>query len=168
MHIAASLLLEGCSVAALLDGELNFLSSFTPVNNYFFVSSKWNLIITSSNEDDNDDLLSLAEDSCIVSALLACRTVRITKSRLSWSIYIQMLLHENQFHVMYRMTFDSFNYLLQLLSPRLNVNERFARMSSGAPIYLNICYLAPSDSLPVDHTMTSDRHAAYPNHLFIA
>jgi len=90
-------------------------------------------ITTSSNEDNNDDLLSLAEDLCIVSALLACRTVRITKSRLSWSIHIQMLLHENQFHVMYRMTFDSFNYLLQLLSPRLNVNERFARMSSGAP-----------------------------------
>jgi hypothetical protein len=75
-------------------------------------------ITTSHNEDNNDDMLSLAEDLCIVSALLAYRTVRSTKSRLKWSLHIQMLLHEIQFHVMYHMTFDSFNYLLQLLPPR--------------------------------------------------
>jgi hypothetical protein len=96
-------------------------------------------ITTSSNEDDNDDLLSLAEDLCIVSALLACRAVRITKSRLSLSLHVQTLLHENQFHVMYRMTFNSFNYLLQLLSPSLNVNERFARMSSAHQCFVIFC-----------------------------
>jgi hypothetical protein len=120
-------------------------------------------ITTSSNEEDNDYLLSLAQDLCIISALLACRAVRVTKSRLIWSLHIQTLLHENQFHFMYHMTFDSFNYLLQLLSPRLNVNERFARMSSGAPIlpqYMLSC-------TPVDRTMTSDRQAAYLNPLFI-
>jgi hypothetical protein len=34
---------------------------------------------------------------------------------------------------MYRMTIDSFNNLLDLLSPTLQLNEKFARMCCGAP-----------------------------------
>ena len=39
---------------------------------------------------------------------------------------------------MYRMTISSFNNLLELLSPNLQLNERFAQMCCGAPIACDI------------------------------
>ncbi len=59
----------------------------------------------SSDDDDDDDvdLLSVAEDLCLASALLTSRNNKITRSRIRWQQHVQLLLHENQFHVMYRM-----------------------------------------------------------------
>jgi hypothetical protein len=89
-------------------------------------------------DDDNNDLLSIAEDRCLASALLACRNNKITRSRLRWQQHVQLLLHENQFHIMYHMTIGSFNKLLEMLSPTLQLNERFGRLSSREPITCEI------------------------------
>jgi len=86
--------------------------------------------------DDNDDLLSIAENICLASALY--RNNKIMRSRLRWQQHVQLLLHENQFHIMYCMTIGSFNKLLELLSPTLQLNERFGRLSSGEPITCEI------------------------------
>ena len=90
----------------------------------------------SSDDDDDDDadLLSVAEHLCLASALLSSRNNKITRSRIRWQQHVQLLLHENQFHVMYRMSLRSFNKLLELLSPTLQLNERFGMLSSGEPI----------------------------------
>ncbi len=47
---------------------------------------------------------------------------------------VELLLHENQFHIMYHTTIGSFNKLLDLLLPILQLDERFGRLSSGEPI----------------------------------
>jgi hypothetical protein len=93
---------------------------------------------SSSDDDDDDELLDAAEVICVAEAVLAWRSNRMTRSRLRWQHHVQMLLHENQFHVMYRMTIGSFNNLLELLSSNLQLNERFARMCCSAPITCDI------------------------------
>jgi hypothetical protein len=85
-------------------------------------------------DDQNDDLLLIAEDLCLASALLVCRNNKIMRSRLRWQQHVELLLHENQFHIMYHMTIGSFNKLLENLTPALLLNERFGRLSSGEPI----------------------------------
>jgi hypothetical protein len=93
---------------------------------------------SSDDDDDDDELLDAAEVICVAEAVLAWRSNRMTRSRLHWQHHIQMLLHENQFHIMYRITISSFNNHLELLSPNLQLNERFAQMCCGAPITCDI------------------------------
>jgi hypothetical protein len=69
---------------------------------------------SSSNDDDDDKLLDAAEVICVAEAVLAWRSNRMTRSRLHWQHHVQMLLHENQFHVMHRMMIGSFNIHLKL------------------------------------------------------
>jgi hypothetical protein len=79
---------------------------------------------SSDNDDDDDiDLLSIAEDLCLACALLTSRNNKITRSRIRWQQHVQLLLHENQCHIMYWMSLWSFNKLLELLSPTLQLNE---------------------------------------------
>lgn len=118
-------------------------------------------------DDDNDDLLSIAEDLCLASALLAYRNNKITRSRLRWQQHVQLLLHENQFHVMYRMTIGSFNKLLELLTPKLQLNERFGRLSSGEPIsceimlHCTIRYLAGGSYHDIRQTASISKPSFY-------
>jgi hypothetical protein len=90
-------------------------------------------IPSDGNDDDDVDLLSIAEDLCLVSALLTSGNNKIARSRIRWQQHVQLLLHENQFHIMYWMSLQSFNKLLELLSPTLQLNERFGMLSSGEP-----------------------------------
>jgi hypothetical protein len=72
--------------------------------------------IVSSKSDDNE-LLDAAEILFVAEAMLAWRSNRVIRSRLHWKIHVQMLLHENQFHLMYRMTIDHFTTFLIYCHP---------------------------------------------------
>ncbi len=104
----------------------------------FFSLLTYLCIMEIDADDDNYDFLLIAEDLCLSSALWAYRNNKIARSRLRWQQHKQLLLHENQFHIMYRMTIGSFNKLLELLTPTLQLNERFGRLSSGEPISCEI------------------------------
>jgi hypothetical protein len=53
---------------------------------------------------------------------------------MKWLHHVEMLLHENLFHINYRMSIASFNQLLQLLSPTLPLKEKYAiRNGHGVP-----------------------------------
>ncbi len=119
--------------------------------------------VSSKSDDDDNELLDAVEVLCVAEAVLAWRTNRVIWSRLYWQHHVQMLLHENQFHLMYRMTIDSFNNLLGLLSPTLQLNERWAQMSCGAPItskvmlHCTICFLAGRSSHDIRHMASISR-----------
>ena len=98
-------------------------------NHYLLMESD-----TGSNDTDDDSLFTVVEVIVVAEAIMSWRSNRLTRSRLNWQRHVQMLLHENQFDVMYRMTLESFNNLLDLLSPNLQVNERFSPLCCGAPI----------------------------------
>jgi hypothetical protein len=63
--------------------------------------------------------ISVVEDFCITSLALSSRANRLVVMWMNWHHYTQSLLHENLFHVKYRMSIESFNKLLDLLSPSL-------------------------------------------------
>jgi hypothetical protein len=50
---------------------------------------------------------------------------------LKWHLNIEMLIHENLFDSMYRMSLPKFNKLLDLLSPQLKLKERYATISGA-------------------------------------
>jgi hypothetical protein len=55
--------------------------------------------VSSTSDDDDDELLDTAGVICVAEAVLAWRSNRMIRSRVYWQH--QMLLHENQFHVVY-------------------------------------------------------------------
>jgi len=85
----------------------------------------------SSNDSSSDDTfstfassgsdVSFAEDLCIASIALCFRADRLAAARMNWKLHVQSLVHENLFHVKYRMSLDSFNKLLDLLTPALRL-----------------------------------------------
>ena len=48
--------------------------------------------------------------------------------------HVEALLHENLFHITYRMSMSSFNALLKMLSPVLTSNGKYAIMGGLEPI----------------------------------
>ena len=98
----------------------------------------------SSNDSSSDDTfstfassgsdVSFAEDLCIAWIALSFRADRLAAARMNWNLHVQSLLHENLFHVKYRMSLDAFNELLDLLTPVLRLKEQFAIVSGFEPI----------------------------------
>jgi hypothetical protein len=87
-----------------------------------------------SDDDSMGSDLSLAEDSCITSLALSSRANRLVVNRMNWHLHTQSLLNENLFHVKYRMSIESFNKLLDLLSPRLQLKDKYAAVNDSKPI----------------------------------
>ncbi len=52
----------------------------------------------------SDDDLSFAEDLCVASIALSFRAGRLQVQRINWILHCQLLLHENLFHIKYRMS----------------------------------------------------------------
>jgi hypothetical protein len=52
--------------------------------------------------------------------------------------HVESLHHENLFHVKYRMSLDSFNKLLNLLCPTMQLNDKYAAMTGMEPICCEI------------------------------
>jgi hypothetical protein len=103
---------------------------------------------TSCKCDSSDSDVSFAEDLCISSIALSFRADRLVAARMKLNLHVQLLLHENLFHVKYQMSLDAFNKLLDLLTPVLCLKEQFAIVSGFEPIcnelmlHCAICYLA--------------------------
>jgi hypothetical protein len=89
---------------------------------------------TSCKCDSSDSDVSFAEDLCIAWIALSFRADRLAAARMNWNLHVQSLLHENLFHVKYRMSLDAFNELLDLLTPVLRLKEQFAIVSGFEPI----------------------------------
>lgn len=92
----------------------------------FDVSSRTSSDASDDASDDNStgSDLSLAEVICIASLALSSRANRLVVKRINWHLHTQSLLHENLFHVKYRMSLESFNKLLDLLSPHLQLKDK--------------------------------------------
>ena len=88
----------------------------------------------SSTVSSSGSELSFLEDLCIASLCLSSRANRLIVMRMNWDQHVQSLLHENLFHVKYRMTLPSFNKLLSFLRPSLQLNDKYAKMSGFEPI----------------------------------
>jgi hypothetical protein len=88
---------------------------------------------TVSSSSQSSDL-SFIEDVCLASLLLSVRANRLIVTRMNWKRHVDALLHENLFHVKYRMLLPSFNKLLELLSPTLTLNEKYAEVGGLEPI----------------------------------
>ncbi len=57
---------------------------------------------------------------------------------MNWIHHVESLLHENLFHVKYRMSIESFDKLLEMLHPELQLKEKYAVMSGMEPISCEI------------------------------
>jgi hypothetical protein len=101
--------------------------------------------ITDTSDDDesvsglscNSDV-SLIEDICLASLALSFRENQLLIAQMNWHRHVQLLLHENLFYVKYWMSLLAFNKLLDLLSPKLKLNAKFARMAGSEPISTEI------------------------------
>jgi hypothetical protein len=91
-----------------------------------------------SDDDSTGSNLSLAEVICIASLALSSRAHRLVVKRINWHLHTQSLLHENLFHVKYRMSLESFNKLLDVLSPRLQLKDKYAVVNGSEPISCEI------------------------------
>jgi hypothetical protein len=96
-----------------------------------------------SNEDDISSTasltstgsdLSFVEDLYLASVLLSIRANQLIVVRMNWMRHVEALLHENLFHVKYRMSLSSFDSLLKMLSPALTLNGKYAIMGGLDPI----------------------------------
>jgi len=85
----------------------------------------------------NSDV-SLIEDICLASLALSFRENKLLAAQINWHRHVQSLLHENLFHVKYRMSLSAFDKRLDLLSPKLKLNAKFARMAGSEPISTEI------------------------------
>jgi hypothetical protein len=54
--------------------------------------------------------------------------------QMNWMRHVRALLHDNLFHVKYRVSQSSFSVLLKMLSPALTLNEKYAIMGGLEPI----------------------------------
>ena len=88
--------------------------------------------------EDNDDL-----DFCALSACLLAKNFRkppVFCERLNWEIHVQCLIKEGEFSKIYRMRCESFNKLVQLLSPALlvDVNQSKRRSLGAEHVYVEL------------------------------
>jgi hypothetical protein len=105
--------------------------------------SEYSMLLSCSSDVDDDSStvslssigsdLSFIEDICLVSLLLSVRANQLIINRMNWQCHGDSLLHENLFHVKYRMLLSSFNKLLELLSPTLTLSEKYAKMGGLEP-----------------------------------
>jgi len=79
--------------------------------------------ITDTSDDDElvsglsrDSDVSFIEDICLASFALSFRENKLSVGQMNWHHHVQLLLHENLFHVKHRMSLEAFNKLLDLLS----------------------------------------------------
>ena len=73
---------------------------------------------SSDEEPDEDDVIMIR-----LLALVKCRRSPIVyRNRLIWDEHVKLLLEEDQFTSMYRMTYPTLKKLLDLLSPFLQVD----------------------------------------------
>ena len=93
---------------------------------------------SSSNVSSSSSDISFAEDLCVASIALSHRVDRMIVVRMNWHRHVESLLHENLFHVKYRMSIASFNKLLNLLRPALQLNHKYAVMTGMEPICCEI------------------------------
>jgi hypothetical protein len=76
-------------------------------------------------------------------------------------------LHENLFHVKYRMSLESFNRLLEMLRPELKLKEKYAIMSGMHPItcevmmHCTIHYLAGGSFHDIHATVSISKPSFY-------
>lgn len=96
-------------------------------------------INAADDDDEDEDASSNSSDSLVFILLLSSVAIaeRANKwhvKRMQWHLHTEMLVHENQFDSMYRMSLLSFNKLLQLLSPSLQLKEKYATISGAEPI----------------------------------
>jgi len=96
-------------------------------------SDEGNTSSTASLTPTGNDL-SLIEDLCLASVMPSIRANWMIVVQMNWMRHVEALLHENLFHVKYRMSLSSFNALLKLLSPALMLNEKYAIMEGLEPI----------------------------------
>jgi hypothetical protein len=82
--------------------------------------------------------LSFVENLCIASIALSFRANRMIVVRMNWIRHVESLLHENLFHVKYRMAIESFEKLLEMLRPELQLKDKYAVMSGMEPISCEI------------------------------
>jgi hypothetical protein len=82
----------------------------------------------------SDGELSFLVDLCVVSICLSAWENRLIVTRMNWERHVNSLLHENLFHLKYRMTLPSFNKLLCLLCPSLELRDKYAKMGGFEPI----------------------------------
>ena len=101
--------------------------------------------ITDTSDDDElvsglsrDSDVSFIEDICLASLALSFRENKLSVGQMNWHHHVQLLLHENLFHVKHRMSLEAFNKLLDLLSLKLKLNGKFARMAGSEPISTKI------------------------------
>ena len=91
--------------------------------------------ITSDLDSDFEDAegitAMISEDLCVMSIALSARAEKFTRERMNWFLHCQRLIYEGEFHKSYRMSFESFSVLLDLLRPRLQINETLSRNSTG-------------------------------------
>lgn len=88
------------------------------------------------------------------------RNSRYSRHRIDVDLEIEMLLNENMFEQTFRMTADSFSYLLGLLTPNIEVNRQQSANSSGEepispPLMLmtTLRYLAGGSYLDIRRTV---------------
>jgi hypothetical protein len=107
--------------------SINSNESITSGSDFDDASSNASSIVSTSD-------LSFVEDLCIASIALSVRANRLIVVRMNWLRHVESLLHENLFHVKYRMSIESFDKLLDMLRPELHLKEKYAVMSGMEPI----------------------------------
>jgi hypothetical protein len=55
--------------------------------------------------------------------------------RLDWDLHVEKLIHENRFHIRYRMSFEDFDALVQLLGDDVVPNFTMSGLRCDAAIY---------------------------------
>jgi hypothetical protein len=74
------------------------------------------------------------DDICLASVMLSVRANRLIVVQWDWMQHVEVLMHENLFHVKYRMSLSSFNALLKILFPALTLNDLYAIKGGLEPI----------------------------------
>ena len=77
--------------------------------------------------DFEDEVAPMA--ACVLASRF--RSDFVCRPHLKWKLHIHTLLHEGQFCSMYHMSYPSFYKILQLLSPKLQVDAKQSRCCTG-------------------------------------
>ncbi len=96
--------------------------------------------------EDEDDL-----DFCALSACLLAKNFRnspVFHERLNWEIHVKRLIKEGEFSKMYRLRYESFCKLVQLLSPALLVDVNQSKHRSLGACLCGVNYAACYDTWP--------------------
>ena len=99
------------------------------VDNYLSLA----YLLQEESDSDNDEEEALFLLMC--SALKEHRNIRVGRKRLSWNEHVSLLLHEDLFTRTYRMSYDAFNTLLELLRPSISCDLIKSKNCTPEPIY---------------------------------